>query len=622
MFGRLRARVLAVVALALIPSFVLLLASAAAERQIGIERALEAARSTANLVADQQSALVASTSQLLGFVTSLMDRPVTNTAGCDIGLARIISGTNAYLGLSISGADGFVQCAAPRLTGPITVNNTDRLFFRRAVASKQMVVGGYIVGRLTGRPALAMAAPVIDRTGEITAVVAAGIDLVILNERMAAALPDDVVVLVTDDRGTVIAHHPNATEWLGRDLSESELIRRIEVEREGSAYIPNEDGDGRWHVFTTVGDPAAGTGALYVDVSYMQRQLFAAADSRLRQNLLTLLGGTIVALGLAWFGATYMISRPAQRLIHVVQRLRAGDWSARASLPDSTEFGRLGAAFDEMADTLQTHDRDLQSLNAELEDRVARRSAALERTNERLRASRSELRRLSRELLEIGERERTRLSREVYDQIGQALTGLKMDISAARRRLQQSDVDGANASLTSAMKLVDETVGLARRIALDLRPSLLDDFGLSAAVEWQLEDFSQRSGVRHTLSMNVDEGVVSPALATAAFRILKEALTNIARHASARTVDVRLATDASHLTLVIRDDGRGVTEDELTGPHTLGLLGMRERARQLGGRVTVVGERGQGTVVTLILPLETPDSVDTEEDPHDESTDR
>lgn len=267
-------------------------------------------------------------------------------------------------------------------------------------------------------------------------------------------------------------------------------------------------------------------------------------------------------------------------------------------------------------------ERELEALNADLEDRVARRSAALERTNEQLRASRTELRRLSRELLEIAERERTRLSREVHDQIGQALTGIKMDLTTTRRRLQRSDVAGAEVSLSAAIDLVDETVRMARRIALDLRPSLLDDFGLAAAVEWQLDDFAKRSGIRQHVAVDVDESVVSPAVATAAFRILSEALTNIARHAGASAVDVRLATDGSRLTLVVRDDGRGISDQERSGPHALGLLGIRERARQLGGRVTVVGEPGRGTVVKLVLPLETPDTADTEEDPHDEGADR
>jgi len=277
---------------------------------------------------------------------------------------------------------------------------------------------------------------------------------------------------------------------------------------------------------------------------------------------------------------------------------------------------------DDRPASVPAHERELQALNADLEDRVARRSAALERTNDQLRASRTELRRLSRELLEIAERERTRLSREVHDQIGQALTGLKMDLTTTRRRLERSDVEGAQASLTAAIDLVDDTVRIARRIALNLRPSLLDDFGLAAAVEWQLDDFAQRSGIRQQHAVAVDEPTVSPAVATAAYRILNEALTNITRHAAASAVDVRLATDGSHLTLVVRDDGRGITKEEQSGPHALGLLGIRERARQLGGRVTVVGEHGRGTVLTLVLPLETPDTLETEEDPHDEGADR
>lgn len=199
-----------------------------------------------------------------------------------------------------------------------------------------------------------------------------------------------------------------------------------------------------------------------------------AADTVLR-----LLGGGMLSLAVAWVSTSSMITRPAERVVLAARRLRDGDVTARASFRDHSEIGEMARAFDELADALRAREQQLETLNAELEERVTHRSAALERANGELSLSRTELRRLSHELLEIVEKERLRLSREVHDQIGQVLTGIKMDVAAARRRLDAADVPGARQRLDTAMETVDEAVHLARQIALNLRPSLLDDCGLT-----------------------------------------------------------------------------------------------------------------------------------------------
>lgn len=342
-----------------------------------------------------------------------------------------------------------------------------------------------------------------------------------------------------------------------------------------------------------------------------------AADTVLR-----LLGGGMLSLAVAWVSTSSMITRPAERVVLAARRLRDGDVTARASFRDHSEIGEMARTFDELADALRAREQQLETLNAELEERVTHRSAALERANGELSLSRTELRRLSHELLEIVEKERLRLSPEVHDQIGQVLTGIKMDVAAARRRLDAADVPGARQRLDTAMETVDEAVHLARQIALNLRPSLLDDCGLTAAAECQLEEFGRRTGILCRLSSDMDDDLIRPQLGTAAYRIIEEALTNIARHADASTVDVRLVTDATHLTLTVSDDGRGITERELAGQRSLGLLGMRERTLQVGGTISVVGSAGQGTVVTTMLPLAHPDPVDSQEDHRDASPDR
>jgi signal transduction histidine kinase len=152
------------------------------------------------------------------------------------------------------------------------------------------------------------------------------------------------------------------------------------------------------------------------------------------------------------------------------------------------------------------------------------------------------------------------------------------------------------------MQLVDGAVESVRRAATALRPGVLDDLGLPAAVEWLAQDFEARSRLRCTVSVAGQWRDVERNVATALFRIVQEALTNVVRHAQARTVSIGLVDDAGGLRLEVRDDGRGITESERLGSWSMGLLGMRERARLVGGELEVRGTAGRGTVVAVRVP--------------------
>jgi signal transduction histidine kinase len=258
-----------------------------------------------------------------------------------------------------------------------------------------------------------------------------------------------------------------------------------------------------------------------------------------------------------------------------------------------------------------------QRLNARLEQRVAERTAALLAANaelqsevaERIRAeaelaqSREELRRLSARLEAAREEERTRLAREVHDELGGALTSLKMDVARLRRGAEAGDVAGVGARAAAMLSLIDQTIHTVRRIATDLRPGILDDFGLIAAIEWQLQEFEQRSGLECQFATEVADLEMASDSATAIFRVFQETLTNIARHAHASRVQVRLSLEGDDFTLVIRDDGRGISDQQRFGSGSLGLLGMRERVHMLSGELEISGQPGAGTEVRVRLPL-------------------
>jgi signal transduction histidine kinase len=200
------------------------------------------------------------------------------------------------------------------------------------------------------------------------------------------------------------------------------------------------------------------------------------------------------------------------------------------------------------------------------------------------------------------EDERTTIARDLHDQLGQALTALKLDVGWLQRRIADPELAR---KLDDMARSTDDILRAVRRISADLRPGILDDVGLRAAIEWQAEDFAHRTGIPCTVRSDLSDIQLERDLATNVFRIFQEALTNIVRHAGAVRVEVALGLDHGQLRLEIADDGIGVPE---VGPRrtTLGILGMRERAWRLGGECTVKRRLPRGTVVTVIVPLRFP----------------
>ncbi|NUP09232.1 MAG: PAS domain-containing protein [Polyangiaceae bacterium] len=218
-----------------------------------------------------------------------------------------------------------------------------------------------------------------------------------------------------------------------------------------------------------------------------------------------------------------------------------------------------------------------------------------------------QLRALSAHIERVREDERASIAREIHDELGQALTAIKLDLGWIMRRLARTeglDPTTTLEKLRSASDMTDEVVKLVRRISAALRPGVLDDLGLRAAIEWQSEEFEKRTGTRCTLSSNVSELPLDRDVSTNLFRIFQEALTNVARHARANAVEVELKTEEQRLSLVVRDDGRGISADVASHPRSLGLLGIRERARRIGGVAVISGEPRRGTRVTVSVPLD------------------
>jgi PAS domain S-box-containing protein len=221
---------------------------------------------------------------------------------------------------------------------------------------------------------------------------------------------------------------------------------------------------------------------------------------------------------------------------------------------------------------------------------------------EKLQKSVEAFRELASNLETIRESERTHMAREIHDELGQQLTGLKMDISWINKRVKSEDA-AVQQKMLETIQLIDKTVITVRRIATELRPSILDDLGLISAMEWQSDEFEKRSEIKSIFTTNVNHITVSNEIATGIFRIFQESLTNVSRHSKGTEVLSSFKKEGNMLTLTIVDNGVGFNEDEIAQKRTLGLLGMKERVGLINGTYQIKGKNGNGMGASVIITV-------------------
>ena len=231
----------------------------------------------------------------------------------------------------------------------------------------------------------------------------------------------------------------------------------------------------------------------------------------------------------------------------------------------------------------------------------------LKQAEEKLKATTEQLRALSASVQSAREEESTRIARELHDELGGALTALRWDLEEVGGIISEA-TDSTRLSflrkkIESMTTLTGTTLDTIRRLASELRPMALDELGLVEAIEWQALQFENRTGIAVEFECSLEKVDLKSERSTAVFRILQEALTNILRHAQATQVTVTMKQEAGEFLLTIKDNGRGITESEKSGVHSLGLLGMRERAHLIGAQIDIIGIEGKGTLVAMRIPI-------------------
>ncbi len=269
----------------------------------------------------------------------------------------------------------------------------------------------------------------------------------------------------------------------------------------------------------------------------------------------------------------------------------------------ASPWGVLGVYSDRKHGFSVDHTHFVQTVASVLAGTIQRQAA-----EEENRRSRTQLHALALRLQAVREEEQKRIAREIHDELGQSLTVLKFDLAYMARHFAElidRDERGAfNERLSSMEQSISNAIRQTQSIASSLRPSVLDDLGLAAAVEWQAGEFQSRTGIQTEVSLAAHPVFSDPRRGTEIFRIMQEALTNVARHARATQVRISLEENDGHLCLTVKDNGKGVEDSDLTRPDALGLLGMRERADSVGADLAIEGRPGEGTVVRLRIPID------------------
>lgn len=564
----LRGRVQLLLIITLLPALGLMLWNAYTARNREREEVQQQAFQVVTVAALAQQQMLDSIGQMLGLVGGTAIDNSTAPCGGVMDAARTFPGI-ANVGLAT--ADGRLVCT---IRPGAALSPSAAHWLRAAAAQPHVAISAFQPQALGPAPAI-----IVARRGA-GGVVFATLDLDRITATLQAIpLPADSSINVIDAGGTIVARFPEHDRFVGQ--AATALVAQGVLQ--GDGVLEAVGVDGRLRLYGVRSVRVGEARPLVLTVGIPTTVAYAAANRRLQVGLAVLAAVAAVAYVFARRLSIELFGRKIESVMRAARRVSAGDLSARTGETwTDDELGELARAFDAMAWTLDERTRDLQQ-------------------------SVDSLRALTARLETVREEERTRISREIHDELGQVLTGIRMDLDRLEERvraaaLPDAAADSLLAKLASARTLVDAGSETARRVSRQLRPSVLDVLGFRAAVEWQLDEFKMRSGLDAELIADDNLPELPEQQSVALFRILQETLTNVTRHAHATAVTVRLAREEGGYTLEVMDNGRGFDLPATSAvPHSLGLLGMRERAASIGGRMDVTSAPGHGTTVTVTI---------------------
>lgn len=473
---------------------------------------------------------------------------------------------------------GHTVCAAtPAATEPFPLSDEEIRLHDALHTPGELNYGAIRGNSVDGRPVIPVCQLVRMLDGGGRRLVTVTIALDKIRARVGAmTVPGEGRIVVLDRDGVIAAVNPGSVLTAGRPAPDFE--RALATRADFVGEMP--DADGATSLYAV-----AHAGGLTAILKARDSAIFMRSRMRLGLHLTGLLVVCLSVFWIAWTNSTRYVARPLARLVEVADRIAKGNLGERTGLEYTGELGGLARSFDMMAEFLQQDEvRGAQMLEA--------------------------LRALTARLDSVGEEERTRIAREIHDELGQQLTAMRFELARLDQSIGQSIGQGAeqnpgktpvSAKVQDLTATVDVAIRDMRKIATALRPAVLDYGGLTDSIRYLAEDFERRTGIACTVLLP-EKLDVGDQLATCLFRICQESLTNVARHAQATAVEIRLVSDAGSLALTVRDNGRGFSTEGAAQTTSLGLLGMRERARMAGGILSLISAPGEGTTVLAWIP--------------------
>jgi signal transduction histidine kinase len=462
-----------------------------------------------------------------------------------------------------------------------------KVWFSTILRSKEKATGLYPGEPINGEPSFYAACPALNSRGDVVAVAFAALTLNGMNRaiiKQLTELPEGSRLTLLDETQGMLRYTIDTRQWSVPQTFNPTLRREIIDRQSGTLSATDENNNARVYAFAPLQSPLRNR-PVYIVLEVYQSSIIAASRQIFLRNMALLVLSVLIALLFIWWAGNTFILRRVSAMVGASRKLASGDLSARiGKIGPQDELNHLAGVFDEMAASLQKR--------IEKETQV---TASLKRSREQLRS-------LAAYQNEVREQERIRIAREIHDQLGQSLTLLRMDLSWLKKQLEDKNPT-VDEKMDAMFQVLADALENLHTVTTELRPIILDDFGLAAAIEWQVEEFRNRVGIECRMASTGFEPVLPKDQATALFRIFQETLTNIIRHARASEVEVRLETRQGDLILQIQDNGRGITAAEIDDPKSFGLLGIRERLYPWNGRVSFEGRPGQGTRVTVRLPM-------------------
>ena len=712
----LRWRLLLLVLLACAPLVGLALHTASEERRRLVKDWKQRSQEMMEQATREETQVVGQTRQLLLALAG--SSPVRSEHGAEAEslLDALFGSYPRYANLGVVTTNGRVLASARPMPG--LPSPTNRLFFRRVLATRNFANGDFQDTTADGLPAITFGYPVFGATGQVQAVVFATLDLEWVS-RFESALPAQLPAGATwteiDRSGKILVRYPMPEQWIGKPFPDKPLLASAFARDRGVVEAVSAGGVPGYHAFAARRSQFVPDDVVTILSSIPRQVLFADVDRRLRDNLtgLAVAGGLAFALG--WIGSYLLVLRPVRALVKSSVQLATGEFSTRTGLPPKgDELGQLTRTFDQMAQSLELRESERASADHALKASELRYRRLFESAQDGIlilnadngqindvnpfltnllgytraellgnklweigpfhdiQASKAEFRELQREayvryddlpletragkaihvefvsnvyqvnggrviqcnirniterkqaearhqsysrklqvlsrrLVEAQETERRNLARELHDEIGQALTVMQLNLQALLQTPGMEALPHGRTRLTESLAVAERVLDQVRDISLNLRPSILDDLGLEPALRWYTDRQAALMELKIEFHAAPLEQRLDAVVETECFRVAQEALTNVARHAHAQTVNVELRQEAGQIHLRVRDDGIGfdvaaVRERAVRGA-SLGLLSMEERAALAGGGLEFISIPRQGTEVHAWFPL-------------------